>query len=310
MKIEVQPQTTLDKIAEIKEKKEEDYIRPYLGMSSVGGPCDRENWADFRWITKKNDPSWLQDAAECGHIAEDEMIKDLKLIPEITLITEGHSSDNKDNSANQISFEDINGHFKGHADGMILGILEAPKTWHVWEHKDKSIRKKGGKDMFNELEALKLKLDEKQVLKEWDMKFYVQGHMYMHYSGTKRHYMTVSRGVKRQYISIRTNYSKTIAVEYIEKANRVIKSNTPPPRRYNDTHYYCKYFCSHYEWCHNGKPAQKTCRSCEHAVPITNPEHGPKGSWGCKWGAQLMDAGMGKTMDICSGGKEYKVIGE
>ena len=41
----------------------------------------------------------------------------------------------------QYNFEAFQGRFKGHADGIIQGIIQAPKTQHVWEHKDKDHKK-------------------------------------------------------------------------------------------------------------------------------------------------------------------------
>lgn len=306
MQVPIKPQSTLDAIAKIKESKKDDYIRPYLGMSGIGSPCDRENYADFRWLTKRKDPAWLSDAANCGYIAEDEMAKDLRLLPDATLITEGFSNENKDNSASQIEFSDHNGHFKGHADGVILGILEAPKAWHVWEHKDKCIRKKGGADKFNELMDLIEKYGEKEALEQWDYTYYVQAQLYMHYSGYKRHYLTVTRGVKRQYISVRTEYSKTTALRYIEKAHNVITANNPPDRRYKETYWYCKHFCNHFDWCHKEKPPEKTCRSCKHSVAIMDKEH--SGLWGCKKLIQVMNPQMQKDMEMCRG-QEWEGIG-
>ncbi len=56
------------------------------------------------------------------------MIQWLKSVPGIELHTQGQDG-------KQINFKLFGGHFAGSLDGVIRGIPEAPKTWHVWECK-------------------------------------------------------------------------------------------------------------------------------------------------------------------------------
>ena len=184
----------------------ENKPRKYLGMSQIGDPCWRKLYYSYRYAEKRIISVAGIKAIQDGFIQESVMATRLRLLPEIELITE--KEDNK-----QIESNLLLGHFLGHLDGEIKGILEAPKTWHVWEHKSVNEKK------YNELLKIREENGEKETLKKWDIIYYDQAQIYMHTQQKTRHFLTVSTPGSRAYASIRTDYNK----KYAENLNILYK---------------------------------------------------------------------------------------
>lgn len=213
-------------------------LRGYLGASIIGDPCERKAWYYYHKPELRqplNDVGHL--AVNCGHRSEDVMAHYLRMVDGVELITQ------QDNGG-QMGFSDFGGRFKGHIDGIIRGILQAPKTVHVWEHKSANVKK------FTEFQNLKTKHDEKEVLQKWNITYYGQAQIYMHYFGYTRHYMTVSLQGVRDFDSCRTEYDKGYAQSLVSKAGRVLELQSPPPRISNKSDFYLCRFCDFQGECH------------------------------------------------------------
>lgn len=212
--------------------------RTYLGMSQIGKPCERELW----YSIQPSIPRRKIDAAsikrfEDGYYGEDLMAKRLRMVPGVELHT--HNED-----GSQFGFADFDGKFCGHMDGAIIGIIQAPKTWHVWEHKQVNEEK------FKKFQKLKADLGEKKVLEQWDGVYYAQAVLYMEYSDMERHYLTVSTPGGRQFDSVRTDKNPRMAKALREKASRIITAITPPPRINDSPAFYLCKWCQYRDICH------------------------------------------------------------
>lgn len=249
--------------------------RRYVGMSSVGEECKRKLWYRFRWATPETFDAKSLKRFEDGHTQEDVQANRLRLVHGITLLT--HDPDTGD----QIGFRDLAGHFCGHCDGNILGILQAPKTWHIWEHK--SVEEKA----LVELEKLKRTYGDKEALKHWKPVYYAQAILYMYYAGMTRHYLTVSSPGGRRTVSCRTNCDTAEALVLIEKAKRIIEAQNPPEKISKSADYFECRWCSFHSICHGENIPQKNCRTCLHSTPLMSE---PDGAWACaRYGAMLED---------------------
>lgn len=214
--------------------------RRYVGFSSIGHTCERLNWYRFH-----TDHREVFDAAtirrfESGHQGEDIMASRLRAVPGVTLLTANPDT------GRQWRFEDpdMEGKFAGHADGVILGLLQSPKTWHVWEHKQTNPKK------FAELAKLKASEGEKGALKKWDLTYYGQGMLYCFYSGITRHYLTCSTPGERETISVRTNEDPEHAMMLRDRAKRIINARAPLAKISNNPAWYVCRFCSFHGVCH------------------------------------------------------------
>lgn len=251
----------------IEAKGNDETPRRYLGMSSIGRPCERELWYGFRWCSL---PSFDADSLkrfDDGHHGEDVQAERLRLVDGITMLTTDPRKPGE-----QFGYSDLGGHFCGHMDGAILGLLQAPKTWHVWEHKQTAENK------LNKLAKLKDENGEKLALAEWDETYHSQAVLYMHYSDIDRHYLTDSTPGGRKTISCRTDKDPVKAKELITKAKRIINANEPPPGISDNPGWYQCKWCSHQDVCHDDAVPEVNCRTCCHATPIIDGENG---EWRC-----------------------------
>lgn len=253
----------------LEQKAAQEKPRAYLGMSQIGDSCSRKLWYSFRFAGReKFDAATLKRFAD-GFRTEDLIIKRLRMLDGITLI-----SHNPDGS--QIGYKDHDGHFSGHLDGEIIGILQAPKTKHVLEIKCCSDKK------FNELKKAVAELGEKQALHKWNPVYHTQGQLYCHYHGCTRHYLVVATPGGRDWMGVRTEYDAAHAIQAIAKAKRIIQSQEPLDKLSNDPSYFeCRY-CSFAGVCHGGDMPDRSCRTCLHSSPIA------QGQWHCsRFGKQL-----------------------
>lgn len=216
--------------------------RNYLGASSIGDSCSRKLWYRLHTDHKEVFDAPTLRRFDDGHRSEDIMAAWLRLVPGIQLWT------HKENGFHQYGFIDETLgplKFSGHYDGIILGLLEAPKTPSIWEHKSINEEK------FKKLKLLK-KEHEKSALQKWDKVYYAQAVTYMDYEGLTRHYLTVSTPGLREYMSVRTNEDPIYAESLKLKAKRIINANEPPERIGGPDWYECKW-CPFYEECHGRK---------------------------------------------------------
>lgn len=241
--------------------------RPYLGMSAIGHPCERWLWYSFRWAVREQfdcDTLWRFDD---GHRSEDVMAARLRLVPGIHLRTVDPST------GRQFGAVDLGGHFRGHADGIITGLLQAPKALHVWEAKAVNEKKAA------QLDKLKAEVGEKAALAKWDETYYAQAILYMAYLDAPRHYLTASTPGARLMTSVRTDTNLDAARRLRAKAERVITAAEPPPRITGDPTWYQCRWCPAHAVCHTKTtmPAAVNCRTCAHATP----EMDGNGRWSC-----------------------------
>lgn len=256
-KINLNTDPTLEAVdAAMVAASKEEIARGYVGMSAIGNECDRRTYNDFHWLSPPNFNAKTLKMFADGHLGEDVQAERLRLVKGIQLIT--HEAD-----GGQIGYKDLGGHYAGHMDGAIVGLLQAPKTWHVWEHKQTAESK------FKELSRLIDTLGEKNALREWNQTYYGQAVTYMHYSGMKRHYMTVATPGGRNTLSLRTEANPAYAERLVEKARDIITSDKPQNlERISDKpdYYYCQFFCGHADTCHGDTAPQVNCRTCAHST--------------------------------------------
>jgi len=236
--------------------------RPYLGMSSIGNECARQLWYQFRFFDVSRFDAATLARFDDGHRSEDIVADRLRKVSGIELTT--HKPDGK-----QIGFTDIGGHFRGHMDGLITGLLQAPKTTHVWEHKCTNEAK------FKKLNDLKAKAGEKEALEQWDEVYYAQAVLYMYYAELDRHYLTVTTAGSREITSCRTEADVFKARELIAKAETIISAEQAPAKLSKDPSFFKCKWCPFSEICHFGKEPRKTCRNCAHGKPVDG------GEWEC-----------------------------
>ncbi|WP_158282352.1 hypothetical protein [Azospirillum sp. TSO5] len=259
------PDPTLEAADRALEVKGNRKPGPRLGMGVIGDECARKPFYQIRWVAPVFFDATSIKRFDDGHRTEDLMAERLRLVQGVTLLTVDPET------GRQFGFKDHGGHFRGFCDGKIIGILQAPKTWHVWEGKTTN------EDKQKKLEKLKADLGEKNALRAWDFTYFVQAQLYMHYTGFDRHYLTCASPGGRSTVSVRTEADPAEAMRHIAKARRVIFSDVPPERVSSDPSFFKCRFCDFSEVCHGSRLPQRNCRTCAFSEAVEDGE----GSWRC-----------------------------
>lgn len=232
-----------------------DAPRRYLGASLIGQECARRIWFSFRWALPRSFPATSYRAIQDGHRGEAQMAGWLRTVPGIELWTT-----DPDDPQRPIGFVACSGHFRGHLDGIISGLYQAPQTPHVWEHKVCNEIK------WNKLVKLIQQHGEKAALALWDAVYYAQAQVYMHQMDLTRHYLTVGTPGNRQLVSCRTEYRAQAAKVLLKKAEQIITADRPPLKiSDNPTWYQCK-LCDYHALCHGPALPAVNCRTCAHST--------------------------------------------
>jgi CRISPR/Cas system-associated exonuclease Cas4 (RecB family) len=248
----------IDRALEYEQKLESP--RNYLGASIIGDECWRKVFYDFKNCRIREIKCTGIKAIQDGFACELIMANRLKKLPYITLYTE-----DPQNPKQQIGIESLLGHLRGHLDGMIKGILEAPLTWHVWESKAVNEKK------WDEFVKIRAEHGEKQALQLWDQCYYAQAQIYMHFTRTERHYITVMTPGGRGHVSARTEYNRKYAEMLIDKARQIIFDDENLPSRLSDNRefYKCKW-CQFQTICHDGDFSDINCKTCRYRKCVEN----------------------------------------
>lgn len=233
--------------------------RPYLGMSAIGNPCERALWFGFRWAAPVRFDAATLKRFEDGHASEAVAIARLRATPGL----EVHDADE---NGDQFGFKDLGGHFSGHMDGVVLGLVQAPKTWHVLEIK--------ASEKWTDLDKAKKKVGEKHALAEWNQTYYAQAVLYMDYAGLDRHYLVCVSPGARRWTAVRTDADPAFAAMLKAKAERIVFTDHAPKRIGGPESFACKW-CDWRALCHDGAAADRNCRTCLHAEALH------EGGWGC-----------------------------
>lgn len=223
--------------AAIKAQQFKETPRDYLGASLIGNPCARQIWYEYNKYPKDSFEAETLMNFEDGHRTEDLTAERLRMLPSIELWTH-------DEQGNQFGFFLFDGKFKGHCDGVIRGLLQAPKTLHVWEAKCSAEKK------FREFQSAKNKWGEKLALKNWNENYFIQAQLYMHFLQIDRHYTTVALAGGRDYDSCRTEYEPEIAQYAIDKAEKIINAKQAPPRINEKKDFFICRWCAFKDICH------------------------------------------------------------
>jgi hypothetical protein len=232
-----------------------DVERAYLGASTFGTECDRALWYRFRWA---HPPERLEGRKarlfQTGHREEARMVAELE---ESGIRVSGR----------QDSFSAVGGHMKGHLDGRVLGVPEAPAHEHVLEiktHNEKSFK------------AL-----VKDGVQESKPGHYAQMQLYMHHTGlASALYLAVCKNDDALYAE-RVAYDEEAALACMRRAKRIVKAEAAPSRLHEDPKAKAAFVCG---WCpaasvcHEGEFARRNCRTCISATAVMDG----KGTWHCE----------------------------
>lgn len=226
--------------------------------SAIGRPCERHLWYRFRWAHQPEAFSGrMLRLFETGHLYEPTIVAHLRAAG-VTV----HEVDPE--TGEQWEVEALDGHFKGHTDGKVEGVLEAPVTPHLLEiktHNDKSFQQ--------------LKRSGVAVAKPEHV---AQMQVYMHLGGLTRAFYIARNKNDDELYAERVHYDAAQAGALMAKAERVLGAARPLPGVSSDPAYFVCRFCSSQTVCHGGAMALRNCRTCLHSTPVM----GGDAAWRCE----------------------------
>ena len=241
--------TTANTIAEL------DYggnNRTYLGMSQIGEECSAKLWLGFHWANfGKKHSAKMERTFEIGHEFEKIIIKQLKDagMEVFRVLEDGTEVEHfgyKDEE--QEEFIGGFGHAKGHNDGRIRGVIEAPKTDHLLEIKTMK------EEYFKKL--------VKQGLKKYHPIYYAQTQRYMREMKlTRTLFIALNKNTSELHIE-RIEFDKGFAEDLVRKEQSIIMSDAMPERAYEEGFYKCG-FCDQAGVCRGINNPSVTCRTCD-----------------------------------------------
>lgn len=231
--------------------KDQGFTRGYLGFSSIGHKCARALFYGFRFASRKKITPRMARIFERGDIEESRVIRDLKSIGIEVFRRDG---DQKIELTGEIGEKQetllgFAGHAKGHPDGRMLGVIEAPKTEHLLEIKT--------------MNDSRFKNFQKNGVQVSDPIYYSQMQRLMKAMGLKRGMIIATNKNTEEREYERVYYDKDHAELLCRKEESIIVTNQPPADKFSRASFECK-FCDHKAVCHDSEPPVKTCRSCEY----------------------------------------------
>lgn len=254
------PTPTLDAIYAAYVADAGDGFRDHLGASIIGKDCERALWYGFRWVTRVSFPGRMLRLFDTGNREEERLVRDLRRTGATVLDTDP-------DTGRQWRVSAHGGHFGGSLDAVAIGLLEAPRTWHVLEFKTH------GAKSFADLKRHGVRQSKPQ--------HHAQMQVYMHLTGiTRAMYLAVCKDTDEIHIE-RIRADCDAGERLLARARRIIDAPRPPARISDDPTWWQCRLCEHHELCHGDRAAETNCRMCLHATPV-------EGGWHCaRWNGMI-----------------------
>ena len=247
----------------------EDWRRDHLGASVLGHGCDRYLWLSFRWAHDPKHPGQLKRLFERGNREEAWIIEDLRRA--------GFEVIDRDPATGE-QWVVRWGHVGGSLDGVVRGLLEAPKTDHVLEVKT-----------FNRKSFEWL---TKNGVKRAKPEHFTQMQVYMRGRKLERAFYVAVCKDDDSIHQERVDLDREFADKAIARGQSIVAA-TEPAARLNPDSPPCvlvskdgtRWPCQFFDLCHGEAFPEPSCRTCISATPW------PDGSWICAHHRRVLDGG-------------------
>ena len=232
----------IDAAEEARANGGKEYTGYGVSVSRVGGHCTRSLYYDLIWASaREHIKAKTARIFRRGHWEESSMIERMKLAGMEVLEVDP-------DTGKQFAVSRAKGIIRGKMDGKVLGVPEAPKTWHALEIKSVS-----QKDFV--------------ALNKHGLQKAKREHWYQLHEGMAAH--SLSRGL---YIAVnkltdelfaeRIRYDAKEATWTEERVLGVVNVTGAPPREQDDPNKAPCAWCKHKDVCHFGVPVRRSCRTC------------------------------------------------
>lgn len=218
-----------------------------LSVSTLGNECDRALFYAFRWASYPEHIDGRKARLfETGNREEERMIAELCAIGcEVT--------------GEQERISACGGHVRGKIDGRVLGLPDAPKTEHLFETKTHK--------------ADSWRAVVKHGVKAKKPAHYAQCQIGMHLTGCSRAFYLAHNKDTDELHAERIEYDSLYCIQLLARAERIVRSDIPPPKISDNPDYFACKFCPARAQCHEAEMPRKHCRTCIFSSPVDNGWH-------------------------------------
>ena len=263
----------------------DDGFRWHLGASLIGQECQRAAWYSFRWAAhsrQAQDPTpegraqyaRMQRLFNRGHREEARFVEFLRGTGWQVFEFDTSKPPKENGEYPQFRVSGFGGHFGGSLDGIGIpperyGLPEG--TAFLLEFKTN-----GTGAGFTKLLEKGVALSKEQHFAQ--MSTYGSDENYkLEYAV----YQNICKNDDNLHVEV-VKLDWKLGDQMRLRAERIISSQTPPPRLSdNPTFFKCKY-CDFFSQCHENGPLVKNCRSCKFARPVDD------GKWVCELVNQII----------------------
>lgn len=244
--------------------------RWHLGASLIGDECARKLWYIYRWCFLETadtpaDHARKQRLFNRGHREEARFTEWIRGIG-----CELHTHDTSkpvgaDGEYPQFRVSAVDGHFGGSLDG----IVKLPARYRIDDYMLAEFKTNGTGAGFNKLLEKGMPLSKPQHFAQTSTYGSDPAYAFKYVA-----YFNINKNDDDMHIEI-VKLDWNLGDRMRDKAERIIKSQTPPERiAPNPTFMACR-FCGASDICHKGAIPMRNCRSCVNAIPVE------QGEWGC-----------------------------
>lgn len=293
------------------DKKWEDEDRNHLGFSLIGDDCQRKLWYTFRWCGGEKPTPRLKRLFNRGHLEEDRFIDYLrgigcKIYPfdnsyrlfleptdnNYIVVNVKDSAIDELDSMGGIDVSDDPKHIQQankqgvtypvqwrvsavhkHAGGSLDGKGFLPENYPIKEEILFEFKTHNA-NSFAKLQKDGMKLSKPLHYAQCCTYGYLMKLNYVCY-------VAVNKDNDELHIEIVPLNHRTGEMQVI-KAERIIRSQEPPPRQNENPNFWLCKMCAYRFMCHTEGEVAQNCRSCKHAEPIQD------GKWGCNKHGQIL----------------------
>ena len=248
--------------------------RAHLGASVIGHACERYLWLLFRWAGREAFDGRMLRLFEAGRQFEARVVAEMREV--------GVEVSEVDEFGRQHRVSAHGGHFGGSLDGAVLGLPEAPQTWHVVEFKTHNAKSFGELVSHGVAKAKPMHHDQMQV--------------YMGLTGMDRALYLAENKDSSALYQERVHADPVRFAQIMARAERVINAAEPPLRISNDPAWWQCKLCAFHGLCHGEQVPEVNCRTCAHSTPRVD---GDGGRWVCEH--EHVDLDAATQRDGCNG---------
>ncbi|MCA0944529.1 hypothetical protein LCM08_06370 [Salipiger pacificus] len=248
-----------------REEAQRSNHRPQLDGAMLGRPCARQIFYAFRWVLDVQHDGRtlaLQDQVEAR---KDAAAKDLTEVG-VTVL------DIDPDTGERLRVAMLGGHVGGALDGMVQGLLHAPKRWALLDfhlHGDKSFR-----------DLKKRGVAEAKPEHFAKMQFLMRRSRFgLGQKLDRAYYLAENRNDGERWAEW-VYYDADLAERLEEKAEYLVGTERPPARISVESDWFECRLCDWQGVCHGGALPQRNCRTCAHVT--ADPSDG---TWRCALGA-------------------------